>query len=55
MAILNVPFGWLGEGIDVPDEAGLQKLDRLFMVIQLLFVVHFLGGQVLLEAMSVGF
>jgi len=45
----------LGEGVDVSNEAGFQELDRLFMVIQLLFVVRFLGCQVLLEAMGAGF
>src|SRR6266436_4816537 len=54
MAVLNVAVGWLGEGVDVPDEAGLKKLDCLFTVIQLLFVVCFLGGQVLLEVVGAG-
>ncbi len=44
----------MGEGIDVSDEAGFKKLDRLFMVIQLLFVVRFLGGEVLVVAVSAG-
>src|SRR6266403_162383 len=55
MAVLDIAVGWLGEGVDVPDEAGLKKLNCLFMVIQLLLVVHFLGGQVLLEAVGAGF
>ena len=33
-AIFDVPFGRLGERVDVPDEAGFKKLDRLFTVIQ---------------------
>ncbi len=55
MTIVNVPLGWLGEGVNVPDEVGLQELDRFFMVIQLLFVLRFLGSQVLVEAVSAGF
>jgi len=54
-AIFDVSVGWLGEGVDIPDEAGFEKLDRFFVVIQLLFVVRFLGGHVLLEAVSAGF
>jgi len=42
----------LGEGVNIPDETGFEEFDRLFMVIQLLFVVHFLGSEVL--AISVG-
>ncbi len=55
MAIFNVSVGWLGEGVDIPDKSGLEELDCLFMVIQLLFVVRFLGEQVLLVMVSVGF
>ncbi len=55
MAVFHVSFGWLGEGVNVPDEAGFKKLDCLFTVIQLLFVVRFLGGQVLAEVVSAGF
>ncbi len=54
MAVLHIPVGWLGEGVNVPNEVGFKKLNRLFTVIQLLFVVCFLGGQVLLEVMGVG-
>jgi len=54
-AVLNVSVGQLGEGVDVPGESGLEELDCPFTVIQLLFVVHFLVGQVLLEAVSAGF
>src|SRR6266446_4217733 len=54
LAVFDVPVGWSGEGVNIADEAGFQELDRFFTVIQLLFVVHFLGGQVLLEAMGVG-
>src|SRR6266446_4777966 len=50
--IFNVALGRLGEGVDVPDEAGFEELDRLFTVIQLLFVVRFLGGEVLVVAMG---
>src|SRR6266436_1490327 len=53
--VLDIPIGWLEEGVDIPDEAGFEELDHLFMVIQLLFVVHFLGGQVLVKAVSAGF
>src|SRR6266404_5940889 len=52
LAILNVPFGGSGECVDVPDEMGFKKLDRLFTVIQLLFVVCFLGGEVLAVVMG---
>ncbi len=55
MTVLDVSFGGLGEGVNVPDETGFKKLDRLFMVIQLLFVFRFLGGEILLVAMSAGF
>src|SRR6266478_10166281 len=54
-AVLNVSVGWLGEGVNVSDEAGFQELDRLFTVIQLLFVVCFLGSHVLLEAVGASF
>src|SRR6266403_3084531 len=53
-AVLNIAVRWLGEGVDVPDEAGLKELDCLFMVIQLLLMVRFLGGQVLLAAVGAG-
>ena len=53
-AVLNVPVGWLGEGVNVSDEMGFEKFDRLFTVIQLLFVVRFLGSHVLLEAVGAG-
>src|SRR6266446_1909275 len=51
-AIFDIAGRGLGEGVDVPDEAGFEELDRLFMVIQLLFVVRFLGGEVLVVAMG---
>ncbi len=44
----------MGEGVDVSDEAGFKKLDRLFTVIQLLFVVRFLGGEVLVVSVGAG-
>ncbi len=53
-AIFDIPGRRLGEGVDVADEAGFKELDRLFMVIQLLFVVHFFGGEVLVIPMSAG-
>ena len=52
MAIFNIPIRWLGEGVNVPDETGFKKLNRFFTVIQLLFVVRFLGGEVLVVAMG---
>src|SRR6266404_3919374 len=52
MSILDVSFGGLGEGVDIPNETGFKKLDRLFTVIQLLFVVRFLGGEVLAVVMG---
>src|SRR6266446_6868263 len=55
VAILDVSFGWLGEGVNIANEMGFKKLNRFFMVIQLLFVVCFLGGQVLLEVVGAGF
>src|SRR6266478_8411522 len=45
-AIFNISLRGLGECINVPDETGFKKLDRLFTVIQLLFVVRFLSGEV---------
>src|SRR6266403_1323954 len=53
-AILDIAGRGLGEGVDISDKAGLEEFDRLFMVIQLLFVVCFLGGEVLVVAMSAG-
>src|SRR6266446_1134362 len=54
MAIFDIAGRGLGEGVDVADETGFEELDRLFMVIQLLFVLRFLGSAVLVEAMSAG-
>src|SRR6266446_6021046 len=54
MAIFDIAGRGLGEGVDVSDEMGLEELDRFFTVIQLLFVVRFLGGEVLVVAVSVG-
>ena len=51
-AIFDIAGRGLGEGVDVSDKAGFKKLDRLFTVIQLLFVVCFLGGEVLVIAMG---
>src|SRR6266403_1609998 len=45
-AIFDVAGRRLGEGVDVPNEAGFKKLDRLFTVIQLLFMVRFFDGEV---------
>src|SRR6266403_4343873 len=53
--IFDVPIGRLGEGVDVSDKVGFKKLDRLFTVIQLLFVVRFLGGEVLVVMVGAGF
>ncbi len=53
-AIFDIAGRGLGEGVDVADEAGLEEFDRLFMVIQLLFVVRFLGGEVLVVSMGAG-
>ena len=53
--VLDVSLGGLGECVNIPDEAGFKKLDRLFTVIQLLFVVCFLGGEVLVVAVGAGF
>src|SRR6266403_2436782 len=52
--VFDVSFGGLREGVNVPDEAGFKKLYCLFTVIQLLFVVRFLGGEVLVVAMTAG-
>src|SRR6266478_3123030 len=52
--VLDVPVGRLGEGVNIPDETGLKELDCLFTVIQLLLVVCFLGGEVLVVAVSAG-
>ncbi len=52
--VFNVSFGGLGEGVNVPDEVGFKKLNCLFTVIQLLFVVRFLGGEVLVVPMGAG-
>jgi len=52
--VLNVPVGWLGEGVNVSDKTGFEKFDHLFTVIQLLFVVRFLGSDVLLEVVGAG-
>ena len=46
--VFDVPVGRLGEGVNVADESGFQEFNHLFTVIQLLFVVRFLAGQVLL-------
>src|SRR6266481_1506071 len=51
-AIFNISLGGLGEGVNVPDETGFKKLNRFFTVIQLLFVVRFLGSEVLVVAMG---
>src|SRR6266436_1204813 len=53
-AIFDIAGWGLGEGVDIPDETGLEEFDRLFTVIQLLFVVCFLGSEVLVVAMSAG-
>src|SRR6266403_286039 len=53
-AIFDIAGRGLGEGVDVPDEAGFEEFDRLFMVIQLLFAACFLGGEVLVIAMGTG-
>ena len=47
-------FRSLREGVDVSDETGLEELDRLFTVIQLLFVIRFLSGEVLVVAVGAG-
>ncbi len=52
--VFDIALGWLGEGVDVADESRLEELDHLFTVIQLLLVVRFLGGEVLLEAVGAG-
>src|SRR6266478_4185472 len=54
-AVFDIPGRGLGEGVNVPDEAGLKKLDCLFTVIQLLFMVRFLGSEVLAVAMGASF
>ncbi len=53
-AVFDIPVRGLGEGVNVPDETGFKKLDHLFTVIQLLFVVHFLGGEVLVVTVGAG-
>src|SRR6266446_721037 len=53
-AVFDISVRRLGEGVDVPNETGLKKLDRLFTVIQLLFVVRFLGSKVLVVAVGAG-
>src|SRR6266403_6237264 len=53
-AVFDIAGRGLGEGIDVADEAGFEEFDRLFTVIQLLLVLHFLGSEVLVVAMSAG-
>jgi len=52
MTIFDIPIWWLGEGFDIPDKAGLHKLNGFIAVIQLLFVLHFLGSQVLAEVVG---
>ena len=54
-SIFDVSLGGLGEGVNVPNKTGFKKLDCLFTVIQLLLVVCFLGGEVLVVAMRAGF
>src|SRR6266403_3450992 len=45
-AVFDISGRRLGEGVDVADEAGFEEFDCLLTVIQLLLVVHFLGGEV---------
>src|SRR6266478_5653648 len=47
MAVFDISGRRLGEGVNIPDETGFEELDRLLVVIQLLFVVRFLGGKIL--------
>jgi len=51
--IFNVAIRGLGEGVDIPDGTGFQEFNSFTEVIQLLLVTFFLGGQLLLEAVSV--
>ena len=53
--IFDIAVGRLGEGVDVANKSGFQEFDRLFMVIQLLFVVRFLGGEVLVVPVGASF
>src|SRR6266403_2353720 len=45
----------MGEGVDISDEAGLQKLDALFEVIHTLFVFLLLSGKLLFEVVRACF
>src|SRR6266436_6213282 len=54
MAIFDIAGRGLREGVDISDKAGLEELDRLFMVIQLLFVVRFFADEVLVVAVGAG-
>ncbi len=54
MTIFDISVRRLGEGVDIPDKTGFKKLNRFFTVIQLLFVVRFLGGQVLVVVVGAG-
>ncbi len=53
-AVFDIAGRGLREGVDISDKTGLEEFDRLFMVIQLLFVVRFFADEVLVVAVGAG-
>ena len=54
-AVFDISGRRLGEGVNVADETGFKKLNRLFMVIQLFLVLRFFGSKVLVISVGAGF
>ncbi len=45
LAVLSIPVGWLAEGVNVSNKAGLKELNGFTKVIQLLLMGLFLGSK----------
>ncbi len=55
LPVFSIAIWGLGEGVNVPDETGLQELDTLFEVIHAFLVLFFLGGKLVFEVVGVCF